>query len=263
MIAVVGVVGASSLTSPASAATSSSFTSALASKWRSYLAARPGSVSVALYDRNTGKTVYVTKSLRSAGWETASTVKLDILAALLAKTGQSGKLTAAQQKLAKPMISVSDNASASALWNQAGGQGGMNTFFRRLGMTASAAGPGGKWGLTRTTAYDQLKVLRAVSYPGSALSASARATATALLDTVVSSQRWGLTAGVPAGVAVQIKNGWLPYDGGWVVNSLAHVHGAGKDYVMAVYTRDSVTESTGITTISGLSRLAWSTVPAA
>ncbi|WP_007511549.1 MULTISPECIES: serine hydrolase [Pseudofrankia] len=261
-IIAVALVTAGPAANAASASTTPSFTSALAAKWRSYLATRPGSVSVALYDRSTGRTIYVTKSVGN-GWETASTVKLDILAHLLSRTGQNGNLTAAQLKLARPMISVSDNAAASSLWNQAGGQSGMDAFFRELGTTATAAGAGGKWGLTKTTALDQLKVLRAVSYPGAVLSKNARATATGLLNTVVPAQRWGLTAGVPTGVSVQVKNGWLPYDGGWVVNSLAHVHGANKDYVMAVYTRNSATEQTGINTIAGLSRLAWSTVPAA
>ncbi|WP_232303688.1 serine hydrolase [Pseudofrankia sp. DC12] len=199
---------------------------------------------------------------RRTGWETASTVKLDILTDLLSKTGEGGKLPAPQLARAKPMISVSDNTAASTLWRTAGGTAGMNAFYGRLGMTSTTAGSGGYWGLTETTALDQLKVLRAVSYPGPYLSANARATATSLLNTVIPAQRWGLTAGVPAGVSVQLKNGWLPHGPGWVVNSLAHVHGAGKDYVMAVYTRDSATEQTGINTIAGLSRIAWSTVPA-
>ncbi|WP_007511551.1 MULTISPECIES: serine hydrolase [Pseudofrankia] len=247
---------------PTTADPDSSFAPVLAAEFRSYLATRPGAVSVALYDRTSGLTVDVTNSTRT-GWETASTVKLDILTALLTKTGESGQLPASQLRLAKPMISVSDNASASALWRQAGSQSGMNAFFRAFGMTATTAGGSGAWGLTKTTAYDQLRVLRAVSYPGLGLSANAMATATSLLGTVVGSQRWGLTAGVPAGVSVEIKNGWLPYGGGWVINSLAHVHGAGKDYIMAAYTRDSRTMGIGVETISGLSRLAWQYVPAA
>jgi len=235
-----------------------SFAPALAQEFRSYLATRPGAVSVALYDRTTGMTVDVTNSTRT-GWEMASTVKLDILTNLLTRTGESGQLPASQLRLARPMISVSDNASASALWRQAGGKSGMNAFFRALGMTSTIASSA--WGLTKTTAYDQLRVLKAVSYPGSGLSTNAMATATSLLGTVVASQRWGLTAGVPVGVTVEIKNGWLPYGGGWVINSLAHVHGAGKDYIMAAYTRDSRTMATGVETISGLSRLAWQYVP--
>ncbi|OHV48243.1 serine hydrolase [Pseudofrankia sp. BMG5.36] len=247
---------------PAAAEPDPSFAPVLAAEFRSYLATRPGAVSVALYDRATGLTVDVTNSARN-GWETASTVKLDILTALLTKTGESGQLTAGQLRLARPMISISDNGSASALWRAAGAQSGMNAFFRGLGMTATTAGRSGAWGLTKTTAYDQLRVLRAVSYPDSGLSPNAMATATGLLDTVIPSQRWGLTAGVPAGVSVEIKNGWLPYGGGWVINSLAHVHGAGKDYIMAAYTRDSRTMAIGVETISGLSRLAWQYVPVA
>lgn len=236
------------------------FTTALKAAWQSYLADRPGSISVALYDESSGQTVSATKNER-AGWETASTVKLDILTDLLSKTGEGGTLPASQLARAKPMISVSDNNAASALWQTAGGTAGMNAFYRTLGLTSTTAGSGGYWGLTETTALDQLKVLQAVAYPGPYLSANARATATSLLNTVIPAQRWGLTAGVPADVSVQLKNGWLPHGPGWVVNSLAHVHGAGKDYVMAVYTRDSATEQTGINTIAGLSRIAWSAVP--
>jgi Beta-lactamase enzyme family len=232
----------------------------LGTKFRAYLAGRPGQVSVAVFDAGTGSTVNVTTA-NQRGWETASTVKLDILVALLAKAGPGGHLTAAQQALARPMISVSDNASASQLWNQLGGATAMTAFFGRLGMTATTAGSGGQWGLTRTTAADQLAVLRAVAYPNGVLSAAARTTAVGLLRGVVGSQRWGLTAGVPAGVAVEVKNGWLPHDGGWVISSLAHVHGGGRDYVMAAYTRDSPSMAAGIQTVEGLSRLAWASGP--
>jgi beta-lactamase class A len=228
----------------------------LSARFRAYLAGRPGEISVALFDAGTGATVNVTTSARR-GWETASTVKLDVLAALLAKAGPSGQLTAAQLALAKPMIHVSDNAATTRLWNQLGAGPAMNAFYRRLGMTATTAGAGGYWGLTTTTAADQLAVLRTVAYPNGVLSAAARATATGLLQGVVASQRWGLTAGVPAGVAVEVKNGWLPHGGGWVINSLAHVHGDGRDYVMAAYTRGSPSEAAGIQTVAGLSRIAW------
>ncbi|EFC81125.1 serine hydrolase [Parafrankia sp. EUN1f] len=258
----VGSNAAGSAEAPTPLAASSASTrgvtaSALAQRFRAYLAGRPGSTSVALYDAATGETVVSRSATTRTGWETASTVKLDILAALLSKTGASGRLTASQTALAKKMISISDNASATSLWNQAGGSAGMNAFYRRLGMSATTAGAGGKWGLTKTTASDQLAVLRAIAYPNTTLSTAARATAKSLLNTVISSQRWGLTAGVPSGVAVEIKNGWLPYDGGWVIDSLAHVHGNGRDYVMAAYTRDSASESTGIATVEGLSRIAW------
>lgn len=192
-----------------------------------------------------------------AGYENASTVKLAILTALVERAGPAGVLPPGERRLATPMISISDNAAASRLWASLGSAAGMQGFYDRLGMVDTTAGPGGKWGLTRTTATDQLQLLREVAYPGTLLSDAGRATVAEFLRGVIPSQRWGLTGGVPDDVAVELKNGWLPYDGGWVVNSIGHVHGDGRDYVMAVYTRDNATMDAGVDTIEGLSALAW------
>jgi hypothetical protein len=227
----------------------------LAAAFRGYLARRPGHVSVAIYDAVAGTTVAVTDPA-VAGYETASSVKLDILTALVRRAGASGRLTAREQVLARKMISVSDNGAASALWADIGGARAMNAFFAQLSMRATTAGPGGKWGLTRTTAADQLAVLRAIAYPG-VLSAAGRGVVSGLLKTVIPAQRWGLTGGVPAGVTVDLKNGWLPRTSGWVITSLAHVHGAGRDYVMAAYTKNGPSMASGVTTVQGLSALAW------
>ncbi len=246
---VTGQVGRLATVEPIAAARRVASTG-LAARLRSYLAGRPGHVSVAMYDAVAGTTaVYTDPAV--AGYETASSVKLDILTALVQRAGASGRLTAREQALARRMISVSDNAAASALWADVGGAPAMNAFFARLGMHATTAGPGGKWGLTRTTGADQLAVLRAISYPGT-LSAAGRATVSGLLKTVR-----GLTGGVPAGVTVELKNGWLPRTSGWVITSLAHVHGAGRDYVMAVYTKNGPSMQSGITTVQGLSAPAW------
>ncbi|WP_374629004.1 serine hydrolase [Frankia sp. AgPm24] len=223
---------------------------------RLYLAGRPGHVSVAVFDAVAGTTVAVTDPA-AVGYEMASSVKLDILTALVRDAGPTGTLTARQRTLARKMISVSDNDAANALWRDAGAAAGMSVFFAQLGMVATQADTGGHWGLTRTTAADQLAVLRAVAYPG-VLLAGQREVIAGLLRTVILSQRWGLTGGVPSGVAVELKNGWLRRgDGGWVITSLAHVHGAGRDYVMAVYTKDGPSRAAGIATVQGLSALAW------
>jgi beta-lactamase class A len=229
---------------------------ALLRVWRGYLAGRPGHVSVAMHDAVSDVTVDLTDSA-VAGYETASTVKLAILAALVERAGPAALLPAAERAAAVPMISISDNGAANRMWYSLGGASAMSAFFARLEMTGTNAGAGGRWGLTRTTAQDQLHLLEALAYPNPKLCDAARAVVADLLGGVVAAQRWGLTAGVPPGVVVALKNGWLPYDGGWVVNSIAHVHGRGRDYVMAVYTRDSPSMQTGIDTIEGLSRLAW------
>lgn len=226
----------------------------LAARFRDYLANRPGQASVAIYDAVTGRTVAFTDPA-APGFETASTVKLAILVALLEQAGPAANLSGYERREATAMINVSDNNAASALWSAVGGAPSMDDEFHRLGMTATVAAPA--WGLTSTTAADQLSVLRTIAYPNSVLDTRARALADQLLDGVIPAQRWGVPGGVPPGVPVEVKNGWLPRADGWVINSLAHVHGDGRDYVMAVYTRHDPTMQAGIDTIVGLSKVAW------
>jgi hypothetical protein len=76
------------------------------------------------------------------------------------------------------------------------------------------------------------------------------------MENVEPTQAWGVTGGVPPGVTVALKNGWLPLSpGDWQVNSIGFVAGAGRDYVLAVLTDDDPTEAYGIATIEGVSRL--------
>jgi Beta-lactamase enzyme family len=227
-----------------------------AAAWRTALAGRPGHAAVAMFDAHNGRTASVADPAVGA-FETASSVKLSILAALLVRDGPAG-LSGAELRTAATMISISDNDAASDLWSDVGGASAMDGFFARLGMTGTTAGTEGAWGLTHTTALDQLQLLKAVSYPNTTLSDAARHTVVALLDTVVPDQRWGIPDGVPAGAAaVAVKNGWLPRPGGWVVSSVGHVVGSGRDYVIAVMTDGEPSEAAGIGTIRDLSAIAW------
>ena len=57
------------------------------------------------------------------------------------------------------------------------------------------------------------------------------------MENVTPDQRWGVSGGVPAGVTVALKNGWLPLDDAntdWQVNSVGWVSGDGRDYLIAV-----------------------------
>jgi beta-lactamase class A len=233
----------------------------LADRFRRYLATRPGHASVAIYDAVTGRTVAVDDP-SVPGFETASTVKLAIAVELLKRAGPTGQLTVTERREATAMIGVSDNAAASWLWSAVGGATAMDGLFRGLGMTSTVAGLSGLWGLTRTTAADQLALLRTVAYPNPVLSAAGRAVANNLLHGVIPSQRWGVPDSVPRGVSVEVKNGWLPRANGWVIDSIGHVHGAGRDYVIAAYTRNGPSMQSGIDTVAGLSALAWKAVAA-
>jgi hypothetical protein len=71
-----------------------------------------------------------------------------------------------------------------------------------------------------------------------------------------------VSACVPAGVTVALKNGWLPLEDNtdWQVNSIGWVDGDGRDYLITVLTNNNDTESDGIATIEGLSPLVWNAV---
>ena len=130
--------------------------------------------------------------------------------------------------------------------------------MNRVGMPSTTPGTDGLWGLTSTTSPDQVCLVRTVAYPNAVLTDASRAYLESLMRTVTPSQKWGVSGGVPASATVALKNGWLPRDDGWVINSIGHVRGGTRDYVIAVLTSGVPTMSYGITTTEHLSAMAWS-----
>jgi beta-lactamase class A len=168
------------------------------------------------------------------------------------------------------MIEDSDNDAATSLWDEAGGATGLAVYNDQAGLTGTtpsacvtcAGFPWPGWGLTTTAPQDQLTLLRQLIVPGARplLSGAARAYALSLMENVSPDQRWGVSAGVPAGVTVALKNGWLPLDGAngdWQVNSVGWVSGDGRDYLVAVLSTGNPTEQYGIDTINALSARIW------
>ena len=182
----------------------------------------------------------------------ASAIKVTILSALLLKT--DGHLTAAQQSLARPMITQSSNTAADRLWAEVG-IAGMQRFLNRAGMTHTVLNSA--WGLSGLTAADELTLLRLLTSPGPVLSPASRSYVLTLMAEVTASQRWGTPAGTGAGIAVHVKNGWLPYPTGrdWRVNSLGTFTGPGTAYQMAVLTSGNPSMGYGIGTIEGAARV--------
>ena len=242
--------------SAATPAPTSSVTNELASTWQSIAAGRQGSIDIAVYNDATGQTAHYTNS--GGTFDTASIVKLSILQGLLVEDQDNGQsLSAGQLAEATPMIENSDDDAASDLWDDVGGASAMDNLFAQLGTTSTKAGTDGYWGLTQTTALDQLKVLNALAYPGGLLTTASAESADSLLDNVEADQRWGVSGGVPASVSIELKNGWLPESNGWVINSIGHVHGDGVDYTIAVMTSGNPSEQYGIDTIQSLSSATW------
>ncbi|MFJ1757879.1 serine hydrolase [Kitasatospora sp. NPDC088134] len=186
---------------------------------------------------------------------TASIVKVDILAALLLRTG--GELTDDQRAAAELMIEQSDNDAASALFEAAGGAAGLDAANARFGLTGTVAGTDGYWGLTSTTAADQARLLRAVFTADSPLDADSRAYLGRLMGLVADGQDWGVSAADQGGAA-QLKNGWLPRtaSGLWVVNSIGRVEYGGRDLLVAVLSDGSATQQDGIDLVESVASAA-------
>jgi Beta-lactamase enzyme family len=219
-----------------------------------YLAGSNDGLTAAVFDVDNG---YTSVYRPGVAEDTASIVKVDILATLLAQTqAQGSTLSDDEQDTAQGMIEESDNDDATDLWNIDGGAPGVARFNARVGLTQTT--PNVAWGLTTTTPTDQLTLLKTIVFPNSLLTDASRNYELSLMTNVDPSEAWGISGGVPAGVTIAIKNGWLPLDaGGWEINSIGYVNGDGRDYLIAVLSNGNATEAQGITTIQGLASLVW------
>lgn len=79
-----------------------------------------------------------------------------------------------EREQAALMIREGDNAAATALWDAIGGGEGLARANPRLGLEETSPGADGLWGLTETTASDQLRLLRAVFTDDPPLSPASR-----------------------------------------------------------------------------------------
>jgi hypothetical protein len=216
------------------------------------LQGRAGHHSVTVYDRVTG--VYC--ALDSARhFDSASIVKAIILAALLRWHQESGQpLSEDEKELATAMITLSDNDAATALWNELG-MARLRHFLKLAKMSQTRLGADGYWGLSQVTAHDQMLLLDLLTAGNSVLTENSRAYELGLMARVVSYERWGTPAGAPSAVTVHVKNGWLPDDSGWHINSIGAFTGHGRNYMIAVLTDDNASEDYGTDTIEGVARL--------
>ncbi|MFF7593104.1 serine hydrolase [Kitasatospora purpeofusca] len=241
---------------PTAAAPPAASAGAAAAALHSAVDRAEGAVSVAVTDLGTGQSL--SYGGPGHGFATASIVKLDILAALLLRTQDLGRTpTAAQRDLATTMIENSDNDSATGLWDEIGADPGLDAANARFGLTATEAGQDGYWGLTSTTADDQLRLLRQVFTDDSLLSPASRAYIRELLDQVEDDQRWGVGAAASDG-GFEVKNGWLPRDtdGLWVINSIGRVERDGHELLIAVVSDGNPTDTDGMDLVESVARAA-------
>ncbi|WP_461020602.1 serine hydrolase [Streptomyces daliensis] len=218
-----------------------------------------GSYAVAVEDVESGESVVHGAKKDSETFDCASIVKVDILAALLLRTqDRDSHLTAEQKRLASAMIRSSDNTAADALWQAIGGAPGLDAANKRLGLEATTGGTNLHWGLTQTTAGDQLALLQAVFGEDSPLSADSREYIRTLMTGVVEGQRWGVSAAAEAETTVALKNGWLPRSatGLWDVNSIGRIESDGRTLLIAVLSDGQPSHRTGIDLVEKVSTTA-------
>jgi beta-lactamase class A len=191
-------------------------------------------------------------------FDTASIVKVDILAALLLRHQEAGtQLSAREKAYATTMIENSDNASASALWDIIGKAAGLDAANRKFGLTGTEGGDGALWGLTQTTAADQLTLLQQVFGDDSELSETSRSYLQGLMGQIAADQHWGVSAAAD-GSGWALKNGWLPRSttGLWDVNSIGRVTVDGHAYLVAVLSKGNTTQAKGISLVEAAAKAA-------
>jgi len=217
---------------------------------RAARSSRQGTVAVAVHDNDTDLTCALASERQ---YDSASVAKVTIMEGTLRRAEELGrKLTAWELATIRPMIIRSDKDSARRLWTDLG-HAYLERFLTRVGTTGTLLGPDGYWGLTRTTAADQTRLLDVLTNARSFL--KARAYGLKLMSEVRSDQRWGVPSGMPSDLTAQVKNGRPPRaTHGWRVHSVGAFTGTHRTYRIVVLSHDNPTTAYGVRTIERIAQ---------
>jgi hypothetical protein len=159
----------------------------------------------------------------------ASLIKAMLLVAYLRRLAAEHRgLGQADRDLLGPMIEISDNDAASAVFAVVG-EAGLVRLASAAQMTDFA--PSLSWGLSEISAADQARFF---ADQESLIPPSFVGYARALLSNIDPSQRWGIPAGVAGRFRVFFKGGWLPDMG--IVNQAARLEGHGETIALSILT---------------------------
>ncbi len=140
--------------------------------------------------------------LRTQRFNSASVVKAMMMVAIL-RRAEGRRLTDHERGLLHPMITRSDNDTASAIYGQIGDRG-LNAVARVAGMRKFR--PSSVWGNSQITAADQVRFFIQIDklVPG-----AHRRYARKLLSSIVGPQRWGVPPVAKSkGLKTFFKGGW-------------------------------------------------------
>jgi hypothetical protein len=214
----------------------------------------PGMLITAhLYDTRTGCHYRLHHENRQ---RTASVFKVMVMAGtLLEAQNQRRSVSEWELDQLRPMIAESANGPVRSLWYSFGAAPWYRDQGRIFGLddTTVRGDDGTAWGVTTTSAADQVDLLRQVLLGDwGPLSEESRAVALELMTDVVPSQTWGVTAGVPDGWTVAQKNGFA----GITINSVGWVDepGASNGYVVAILSQGWPDHPSGIAAVERVNR---------
>ncbi|MGZ4199264.1 MAG: serine hydrolase [Thermoleophilia bacterium] len=146
-----------------------------------------------------------------------------------------------------PMIEVSDNNAAEAIYHTVG-DGGLYALAKAAGMRRFAI-YGQLFG-AQLTAADQARFFYRLPV---LVPKAHRTLALYLLSHVVSYQSWGIPAAArPRGWQVWFKGGWRGTSSGQLVHQVARLHKGARTFSMAVFTDGDPSQGYGIETIQGV-----------
>ncbi|AGL18986.1 transglycosylase domain-containing protein [Actinoplanes sp. N902-109] len=181
-------------------------------------------------------------------FESASVIKVELLAALLLKAQDEHRdLTAKERARATKMIRASDNAAAKQLYDAIGGPSALLDACRRLGLHDTQ--PAASLGLTLTTAKDQTRMTGALTAGAGPLTKGSKEYLLQLMSSVNADQSWGVSATAFDGEHTALKNGWLARtaeDNKWIVNSTGRVSGEKVDVSLSVLSHGHAGQQDGI-----------------
>jgi hypothetical protein len=178
----------------------------------------------------------------------ASVVKAMLLVAYLRMLAAADRqLDSSGRSQLIPMIEVSDNGAATAVWYRVG-EGRLRTLADHTGMTDFSVS--GYWANAQISAADQARFFFSMER---SIPRRFRDFARHLLSHIVDYESWGIPAVArPRGWRVFFKGGWRGTDRGQLVHQVARLQRPHARVAIAVLTDGDPSMSYGIDTIEGV-----------
>jgi beta-lactamase class A len=220
----------------------------------------PGAAAVSAatryLDRRSGYTAFATVDSegRISGehihrtFVSASVVKAMLLAAYLRELAAEHRgIDSTSRSLLVPMIHVSDNNAATAVWERVGDPR-LRGLARRAGMTDFSIV--GIWANAQISPADQARYFFEME---SLIPRQFRHLARHLLSHIAAFESWGIPAVArPRGWTVFFKGGWRGTGRGQLVHQIARLQKPGEQVAIAVMTDGDPSMGYGIETIQGV-----------